>query len=266
MGCMTPIQRFLAALLASVTALSPYQMSARAQTPGAETTVVDQLVAEYIAAQGGLETIRAVQSVRTTGEVAIPSQGMVLPITIVQARPNRMRVEIAIPDMAVDIVNGFDGETAWETNPLQGGTRELTGEPARNFREQADLDGVLIDYAAKGYAVTHAGAGEVSGAPTQTLRVRRPPPDTTEIVVHLDAASHLQIKAEGWGTHPVTGARVKVETFMTDYRDVGGIKVPFAIEVTMDGQPFQVITVHDVTLNVPVEQGLFTIPTTTLVE
>ena len=86
----------------------------------------------------------------------------VILVTGCASPPYRMRVEVEIPAMGMEILNGYDGEMAWEVNPMQGGKRKVTGEQARTFKEQADMDGVLVDTAAKGYRVEYAGEAEVA--------------------------------------------------------------------------------------------------------
>jgi len=224
----------------------------------APLSVEQELIESYIAALGGLETIRSIESMQVTGEVEMPSVGMTMPITITNKRPAMAHVRVEIPAMSAEVINAYDGETAWENNPMGGGLRKMTGEQARNMKEQADMDGFLIDYEAKGYTVHYVGEEEVNGSNTKKLRVMRP--DSSEVFVYLDTESFLQVKTEGEGTNPMTGAKVKMETFMMDYRDVDGMMVPFKMKVVMDGQVFQNITMKEVKTNVEVDDLIFMYP------
>ena len=184
-----------------------------------------ELIDQYIATQGGRETLQAVESLQMTGEVYMPVAGMSMPITIIQKRPSKMHVQVDVTAMSMQVVNGFDGETAWTSNPMQGGTQKLGGEQLRNFKEQADIDGLLVNYAEKGYTVEFVGEEEVKGAIAKKLQVMRP--DSSMLYVYLDNESHVEVKLESESTNPMTGATAMVETYLSDYREVEGMMRPF---------------------------------------
>ena len=232
--------------------------SSESVTESMPKSMEQELIDSHIAALGGLETIRSVESLRMTGEIYVPSAGMTMPVTITQKRPSKMYFKIEIPAMGAEMVQAYDGETAWEINPMQGGTRKMTGEPARTIKEQADMDGILVDYEAKGFTMELVGEEDVKGSAAKKLKVLRP--DSSEFFVFLDAASFMQVKVEAEGTNPMTGAKVNVETFMMDYRDVGGMMVPFGVEMLMDGEVFSKTTLQDVKTNVEVDETIFAYP------
>ena len=221
-------------------------------------SVEQELIESHIAALGGLEVIRSIESMQLTGESEMPSLGMTMPMTITHKRPSKVHFRVDVPAMGVEIIVAYDGETAWEINPMGGGTRKLAGEQARDLKEGADMDGFLVDYEAKGYAVYYVGEEEINGSNTKKLRVMRP--DSSEMFVFLDAESFLQVKIEAEGTNPMTGAKAKKETFLMDYRDVDGMMTPFEIKVLMDGQVFQIITIKEVKTNVEVDDTIFAYP------
>lgn len=221
-------------------------------------SVEQEIVERHIAAIGGRATLESIESLQLMGELYMPAAGMTLPLTLTQKRPAKMHVRVDVAAMGAEVLNGYDGETAWQVNPLQGGTQKLSGEQARNLKEQADIDGLLVDYEAKGYSVAYVGEEEVKGTNTQKLQVMRP--DSSEVFVYLDAATALQFKVESEGTNPMTGAKAKSETYMSDYRDVDGMMVPFSLEVHFDGQLFQTVTLSDVKTNVEVDDAIFMYP------
>jgi hypothetical protein len=62
------------------------------------------------------------------------------------------------------------------------------------------------------------------------------------------------------GTNPTTGGTVKIETYLGDYRDVGGIMIAHDLEVQMDGDVFQRIKVESVEVNAELDDDLFMFP------
>ena len=90
------------------------------------------------------------------------------------------------------------------------------------------------------------------------LRLVRP--DSSEALIYLDAESHLVLRMDGEGTDPMSGARVKVQTYLNDYRDVEGIRLPVGMEMMMNGKPFQTVSFETVTVNETLADSLFTMP------
>ena len=227
-------------------------------TSAAPMTMEQQLVAKHVEANGGMATLQAVQSVHMDGEVYMPMAGMSMPMTITVKRPSKMRADIKIPSMGMEVKSGFDGETAWSDNPMQGGLQKLPADQTLQYKEQADLDGILVNHEAKGYSVEYAGEAEIKGTPTQKLKVLRP--DSSEIFVYLNAETFLQVKVESEAPHPMTGSMAKVETFLSDYRPVDGVPMPYSMEVLMDGETFQTFTFSEITANVEIDDAIFMYP------
>ncbi len=226
--------------------------------PPPPMTMEQELVAKHIEATGGLSAIQAIESVVMAGELYMPAAGMNMPITLTVKRPSNMHVHVKVPAMNMEVTNGFDGETAWEDNPMQGGLRKLDDDQVARFKEQADLDGILVDHEAKGYSVEYAGDADIKGTATKKLKVLRP--DSSEIFIYLNAETFVQVKTESEAPNPMTGGTAKVETFMSDYRPVNGVQMPFGLEVVMDGQTFQTITFTQITANGEIDDTIFMYP------
>ncbi len=62
-------------------------------------------------------------------------------------------------------MGGFDGREAWRFDPF-GGRREAvrsSADEARAAAQDADLDGALVDWKAKGHRVDYLGTEDVEG-------------------------------------------------------------------------------------------------------
>ncbi|HEY6358008.1 MAG TPA: hypothetical protein VIX35_07165, partial [Vicinamibacterales bacterium] len=138
-------------------------LATAAAPPPAQAQTVDEIVARNIEARGGLEKIKAVQSIKQTSHLKI--QGMSATLTLYAKRPNLSRQEVTIAGATV--IAAFDGVNAWGVNPMAGQTtpQALTGPPADQVRRQADFDPPLLDYHAKGTKVEFVGT-EPDGART----------------------------------------------------------------------------------------------------
>jgi len=219
-----------------------------------------RIVTSLVEASGGLEARRSIETLVMTGSARLPAMGMVVPVTIHQKRPDRMHVEANVQEMGMKVVTGYDGETGWTLNPMMGRRpMRLIGVELQNAREQADLDGLLVDAEAKGYRLSYAGDDSLRGRPVQKLRLLRA--DSTDMVFYLDAETHLTLAVETDSVNPIEGGRkVRSQTFFRDYRDVNGVKLPFEMEVVMGGQTFQVVSFKEMKANEPVDDALFAMP------
>lgn len=225
-------------------------LAARPVAVVAQAPTVDDLVARNIQAKGGLEKLQAIQAMKETGRVTI--QGMDAALTIYLRRPNLTRQEVAVAGQT--IVNAFDGTTAWIVNPLTGSTSPviITGPDADAIKDQSDFDGPLIGYKEKGYAIELAGAETLNGRPVQHLKLTSPRKQIQHY--YLDAESGLEMKV----VTELPNAQLGQE--LSDYRDVGGVKVPFGVRTFSNGQLVIQLTLDRIELNPKLDDAMFKPP------
>jgi outer membrane lipoprotein-sorting protein len=224
--------------------------AASAQTAGPSS--VDEIVAKHLAAKGGVEKLRGVTSVRTTGRVR--SGRGVSTITVWTRRPNSLRQEMTTDGKTG--ITGFDGTTLWAINPLLGATaRELSGPAADRAREEAeDFDSVLLDFQQKGHTVELVPGADASAPPH--LRVMKKNGKIQDI--YLDPATFLEQRT----TTQVSqgGKTVIVSNEFSNYKPVDGIMVPFTIRQSVGGQLLGEVVYDRVQFNLPLADELFKMP------
>ncbi|MGH9314952.1 MAG: hypothetical protein ACRD09_07540 [Vicinamibacterales bacterium] len=244
------------ALAALCAALSAPAVSAQpaAAAPSAAAPSIDAIVAKNLQAKGGEAKLKAVQSMRMSGRVTI--QGMDLNMSIMTKRPNMMRQEMQFQDKKV--VMGFDGTTVWTINPLMGSEapQEMTGPQADMTKEQAEFDGPLVDWKAKGHSVEFVGTEEVGGAKAHKLKLTKKSGQVQHL--YLDADSGIELKTTV--QMPQGATTMTVETEMSDYRSVDGIMMPHALKTSINGMPTGSIIVEKIELNAPVDDAQFKMP------
>ncbi len=219
--------------------------------PRASAQSVDEIVARNVAAKGGAEKIKAVQSVKQTSHIKI--QGMSATMTTYFKRPNLSRQEMNIA--GAQIVAAFDGTTAWGINPMTGQTapQALPAQSAEQVRKDADFDPPLLDYKTKGTKVEFVGT-EPAGGGKSYLHLRVTDKLGTVTQVYLDSTTALEAKVVSAGP---TGP---IETTLGDYRDVNGLKMPFAIKTTAGGVVAADVTVDAIQFNIDMPATLFAMP------
>lgn len=217
---------------------------------------VDDVIAKAFVAQGGIEKMKAVQSVRMTGKMAM-GPGMEAPITIEIKRPRSLRVEISIQGMT--IVQAYDGTTGWMLNPMSGRTtpEALPSEMIKMVDEQADMDGPLMDYRAKGHTAELLGKETAEG--TECYKVRLTEKDGDVSIFYFDTESFLGVKQETRRT--IRGSEVDSETIVSDWKLVDGVMYPFSIDSGQKGAPArQKMTIAKIETNVALDDARFQMP------
>ena len=221
----------------------------------AELTV-DEILAKNAEAKGGLEKLKALQSVRFSGKMALGG-GMEAPFTMTKKRPENMRIEFTIQGMTG--TQAYDGATAWAIMPFLGkkDAEAMPADQVKLVKEQADFDGPFIDYAKKGNKVELLGKADAEGTPA--YKVKLTTKDADETIVYIDADSFLEIKAES--KRKVQGQEVEGETTFGNYQEFGGLLFPMSMEMKQKGAPAgQTITVEKVELNPTVADDVFKMP------
>ena len=229
-----------------------------ALAPGAPAQTVDDLVAKHVAARGGYDKLRAVQTIKITRTVATPFSK--LKVVIYKKRPNLFRAEQTSPNQPM-VPRGINAEAAWDT--VQGRVAVRPAPAAAETRDiDGDFDGLLVDWKDKGHTVTFEGKEPVSGADAYKLKV------TTKAgavrYVYLDAKAYLERRQTG----QVVLANNRRENTVIDfsnYKAIDAVQFPFNIDEDRTGpqiaQSFATYT-EKIELNVPMDDALFATPQT----
>ena len=217
---------------------------------------VDEILAKNIEAKGGKEKLEALKSLRFSGKMALGG-GMEAPFTMTKARPHQMRLEFTIQGMTG--TQAYDGTTGWTVMPFMGkkDPEVMSEEMIKQVKDEADFDGPLVDYAAKGNKVDLVGKEDVEGTPAWKLKVTSK--EGNETFIFLDADSFLEIKASA--KRKFQGQEIEGETTFGNYQEVDGMLFPYSIEMKAKGAPGgQTITIEKVELNPAIADGAFTMP------
>src|SRR4029450_2151319 len=218
---------------------------------------VDELVAKNIEAKGGASALRDVGTLRLTGKMLVQEGQIQWAVMQVTKRPADVRTEASLQGMTQ--IEAYDGKEGWRVSPFFGrrDPERMSADDANALVEDAEMDGPLVDWQAKGNAVEYLGTEDVDGTPAHKLKVTRKNGDVS--FVYLDPDHFLDIRVLTQRTRH--GAYEEVETDPGDYEKVGGVFVPTSIEFGSKGSPDkQRIIIDKVEGNVPVDDALFHFP------
>jgi hypothetical protein len=238
----------LGLLAAALSAGSLSAESAVAQT-------VDDLVSRHIDARGGYEKLKAIQTIKITRVVTAFAHVRVI---IYKKRPALFRLEQGpLKSDAPLVPRGVNGDTAWDTAP--GGKivprSEAAGREARDI--DCDFDGLLVDWKAKGHAVSLEGQERLPSGGTFKLKVRTR--RGAERMIFLDATTYLERRQTGVLNLP-GDRQFNVVIDFDNYREVGGVKFAHDINEERTGkEPVQSLVwyTEKIELNVTMDDGLF---------
>lgn len=205
--------------------------TASAQTPQA-------ILERYSKAVDPDGKIATVAGFRSSGTFEMPAAGISATFTALQRRPNQMTMSIVIGGMG-ELRQGFDGTTAWASDPMQG-PRLMTGLEAAAMVDGADFR-AMARPADLFSAMELAGEADLDGE--KCMRVKLTWKSSRVSTECFSVATGLIIESRGTQSSP----QGEVETIarMYDYKPIGGILMPHRTVNSMMGTQ-QVLTITEV--------------------
>ncbi len=228
-----------------------------ASSPGLPSP--DQLIDKYLQALGGTERLAAVTSFAATGtSVGFGGFGGGGAVQIYAKAPDQRTTIIEFKDAPGRdaSIRSYDGRSGWIKTPLT-----VLGEYQLNGSE---LDGARLD-------AQLSFPAQIKQVLT-SLRVLEPTtiddrdvdviqgngPRRTFATLYFDKQTNLLVRMVRYGSSPI--GRVPTQVDYSDYREVGGIKMPFRFTFAwLDGR--DAVQLSQVQLNVPIDAAKFGRPT-----
>jgi photosynthetic reaction center cytochrome c subunit len=207
-----------------------------AEAPREKLPEAAEILDRYITALGGRTALESVTSRVSRGTVLRPAvvdsgtpkaravnRGREDPLEIVQRAPNKLTITVGPP--ARQIVQSFDGVSGSIKTP--DGERPLTPAEITRLAEQADLhkELALRDQAAK---IRVAGKDEIDGR--NVILLRTTAADGNPRTLAFDAQNGLLRRQTIY--RPTILGPDPEQTDFEDYRDAGGVKVPFLVKTS----------------------------------
>lgn len=261
-------------------------------TPSSTDLSAADIVNRNVSARGGLQAWRAVQTISFAGKMgvggnkrptlAVPSAGAVgevvparptdevqLPFVMDLKRTRKMRLELQFNGQTA--LQVFDGTSGWKVRPFlnRRDVEPFSPEELKSSSMQADLDGPLMDYAAKGTQVSLEGVEKVDGLDNYKLKLTMK--DGRAIRVWIDAQTFLETKIEGQPRR-LDGVMHPVEIYYRNYHPVDGLQIPYVLETKVlpapqaaPGHhdplvPAEKIVIEKVSINPRLDDALFAKP------
>lgn len=155
-----------------------------------------------------------------------------LPYQLDMKRPAKTRLEI--PFQGETAVQVYDGAKGWKLRPYLGRheVEPFSADELKIAASQQELDGPLINHAAKGIKVAVAGGEMVDDRAAYKLQLTLKNGDVRHLWV--DAQTFLDVKIEG-APRRWDGKLRTVSTYFRDYKAVDGLMIPHRLETVVEG-------------------------------
>jgi hypothetical protein len=287
-----PAALFLGAL--AVLGGPPPLLAADSKPATAPKLSAAQIVEKHVAARGGLQAWRGLQTLSLTGKMEAGSgdsiarsikvsrsrrapsskpavlgepptaekseagKQVLLPFVMEMKRPGKSRIEIEFAGQTA--VQVYDGAHGWKLRPFlnRNDVEPFTADEAKAQADQADLEGPLVDYAAKGTKVELEAVEAVEGRDAYRLKLTLASGRVQH--VWIDTQSFLDMKIDGVPRR-MDGKMHEVSIYQRDFRAVQGLMVPFVVETAVNGYPDRhKMLIDKVAINPKLEDARFTKP------
>jgi len=209
----------------------------------------DQFLDKYLQAVGGAAAVEGVTSRMMKGTITFGDRNV--PIDIFSKDPEKRVSFTHTPDG--DSVTAFDGHEGWLGTPGHA-VREMRGP---------DIDGASIDADLHFAAHLKQMLSEVQASGTEKIGehdaylVIGQRDGKTPLRLYFDEQSGLLVRLVRYGETPLGLLPTQID--YADYRDAGGVKIPFRWTLARPGGRFT-IQISEVKENVPVDDAKFAKP------
>lgn len=229
--------------LLTIACLVALAMESPAQT-------VAEIVDNYVKAIGGAQAIKSVTSKYQESGLESPN-GEVVTKNYWSRSAGAYRDEMTYPDGNVfsRLVKQESGQLKMGENPADALPPEMHKDLLLN---ESDMDGLFVDFAAKGHQGELAGSEKVGTADTYKILVTLS--NGSKQTYWFDKTTHLIVKYH----RIVVSAMGEVELHreLSDYRTIGGIKYPFLFQSTF-GQNAYTTRIKTIKVNEAISSTVF---------
>ena len=246
----------VAFLLALLGCRGATESAAPAPSPSPDPArVVGEIFDRYVEAVGGREAAGRIQTYALKGTFEVPGAGAGLPVEVYFKRPDKSLMLVEVPRVG-QIRRGRSGGggAVWSQTPFAGVVEESGGELTEVERDH-DIYG-SPDLRALYREVRLESRGRLRGRDVHVVEGK--PAEGPAEKMLFDAETGLLLR---WDIvrrrpgRPTVYAKVSLD----DYRDVGGVKVPFTLRYFFEPREM-VLRLSEAKYNVPLDDAMFERP------
>jgi hypothetical protein len=209
----------------------------------------EAILADSVAAEGGAAAWNAHRTLHLKMTVTLQGMAMSGPTEHFQTRADKSLTVTTLPGVG-QTREGSNGKVFWSDDPVNG-LRFLRGAEAEEARIESAWNADLEAQSLFKKIETAADSPPDQECLTMTLREGAP------IRACYDRQTHLEVSQEG--IRATAQGEVPFRSTMSDWRTVGGVKLPYASQ-TQAGPMTILTTVESVAFDEPIDEAMFEPP------
>jgi hypothetical protein len=216
---------------------------------------VDEIIAKYINAIGGIDKINGIQSIYRESDIEVMGNTASSTTYVINKKGYKMEMDFN----GSKIIQCITDKGGWAINPMMGQTspEALPDDQVRSSQSQLYIAGPLVDYVPKGNIVTLSGMEDVNGKSAYKLNVITK--DSLSITIFMDAVSFYVVKVVSRAT--VSGQAMETTSTYSNFQKTDyGYVVPFTQELTLPQGISMTMTDKKVEINKTIDPAIFEMP------
>lgn len=220
-------------------------------------TTADEVIKKSIKAVGMEDN--APKTMHMTGTMSMPMLEKPAKFELWFKEPEMIKTDIVMfmptgQEMAMS--QAFDGEKGWMINPMTGSTepQEVPEAQLEQIKQQKNtVGGPFSDYEKGDYEVELMGEKNVAGK--TAYKIKMVDKDENISFIYVDKESYLPLKIEQ--NQQQMGQTIFVETYMKDFKKVGGVMIAHKVEAQADGVTQMTLEIQTAEANVDIDDSVF---------
>lgn len=214
---------------------------------------VEKVTNNYIKFIGGQKKWAKLKTLTTSGEYDYG--GISFPFTTYAVAPNRYK--FIVESDGKYYAQGFDGTKGWKIDAFKNETTPtiLNGPDALAMANESNVE--LMDFVlrskANGAAMTYTGTDSVKSHFCYQIELKQ---NATTETLYFDTRTYELVMKKTLSKNAELN-KAPMNIYYSDYRDIGGVKIPFKTVCESEEQVILIITINKAMLNVPIEEKEF---------
>lgn len=211
-------------------------------------TNVDDVINKVITAQGGKEKLVSINSVVMKGYSEF--SGQKIPFNYYVINKTAQRTELTLSGLTAYFI--ITKDSGFNFNPFQGqmSPEKMTAEDLKLAQNDLDLQGLLVNYKEKGYAIELLENEDVDGVDAIQLKISVLPDKT--VYYFIDPSDYYIIRKKTVSVSNGQQSRLTAD-YYNFKKTSEGVLFPFSYESNFDGN----ITFETIEVNKPLDEKLF---------
>lgn len=217
---------------------------------------VDKVIALHYKKVGGIKNWGKLKSLKSKAKII--QQGMEIPVVLQQKLPNKQRIDSDFQGQK--FIQAYNGKEGWMINPFIQAIepKMLTGDELKELEDQMTFDSPLIDYKKKGNTVAYEGTETIEGIEYDKIKLTRRTGSIHYYLFAKDDNTPKIILRRTVLAGPMKGQTG--ETYLSDYRSVGDLMMPFFVVNKVQGQTVNEVKVDSWEIDPELKDSDFDFP------